>query len=99
MNRQQRRLLSKQQKQEDKVKELLKARLKETYKPDDIEVELYFTVFGLALEELYGFKTGRITKVWKRADEYVGMLVDKKKTFEELKQDLRDRANVECSFH
>lgn len=100
MNRQQRRLAERKRKVEAKVESKIEQQMKkQKYTPKEIEVELYYTVFGLALEELMGFKAGRIRKVWKRADEYMGKIVDDELTFEEAKQLLRDRANIECSFH
>ena len=61
-------------------------------------MELYFTAFGLALEELHGFKQERITKVWKKADQYIESIIDGDETKETLQQKLLYRANVMCSF-
>lgn len=96
MNRQQRRLAERQRRANAKIEEQMR---KAKCNPKEIEVEIYYTAFGLALEELYGFKTERISKVWKRADEYMGMLCDDEMTFEQMKQTLKKRANIECSFH
>lgn len=63
-----------------------------------VEVELYFTAFGLALEELHGFKQEQITTVWKKADQYIESIIDGDETKETLQQKLMDRANVMCSF-
>ena len=65
---------------------------------DEVEVELYFTAFGLALEELYGFKQQRIARVWKRTDEIIGEISNGEATFESLKNRLKMRADIECSF-
>ena len=64
----------------------------------EVEVELYFTIFGLALEELHGYKQQRILNVWRKADEYMGLIQNDKDTLDSLKEMLRSRADVECSF-
>lgn len=67
-------------------------------KEDDLEIELYFTLFGIAMTELYGWKKTGIAKIWKYADDLKTELVDGKTTIDELKQRLRDKADIECSF-
>lgn len=65
---------------------------------DEVEVELYFTAFGLALEELFDFKQQRIARVWRRADELIGEISVGNETFETLKAKLKKKADIECSF-
>ena len=91
MNRQQRRLIAQKRAVEKKIENKI-------IRADEVEVELYFTAFGLALEELYGFKQQRIARVWKRTDEIIGELVDGNATFPMLKNRLKMRADIECSF-
>ena len=91
MNRQQRRAIANRRAAEKRLEDKI-------IRADKVEVELYFTAFGLALEELYGFKQQRISKAWKRTDEIIGEIVDDKATFESLKSRLKQRANIECSF-
>lgn len=67
-------------------------------KEDDLEIELYFTLFGLAMAELYGWKKEGIRKVWKYADDLKTELVNGNTTIDELKQRLIDIADIECSF-
>ena len=67
-------------------------------KEDELEIELYFTLFGLAMAELYGWKKAGIGKVWKYADDLKGEFVNRNITHEELKQRLREIADIECSF-
>ena len=95
MNRQQRRAMQKRQITRKAVKEAMK---EHDEKFGQVEVELYFTAFGLALEELHGFKQERITKVWKKADQDIESIIDGDETKETLQQKLLDRANVMCSF-
>lgn len=96
MNRQQRRALKRRRESEERIDKLMR---EAKCNPKEIEVELYYTAFGLALEEVYGYKTERIRKVWKRADEYIGMMVDNDMTLDDMKRLLRERANIECSFN
>lgn len=77
------------------LEQTLKAREQAAH---EVEVEIYFTIFGLALEELHGFKQKRILNVWRKADEYVGLIQNDEETFDSLKEMLRNRADVECSF-
>ena len=91
MNRQQRRLMAQKRAVEKKIENKI-------IRADEVEVELFFTAFGLALEELYGFKQQRIAKVWKRTDEIIGEIADGEATFEVLKNRLKMRADIECSF-
>lgn len=67
-------------------------------KSNEVEIELYFTAFGLALDELYGFKMERIMKTWKKVDEYISKIPSGECTFEGLKNMLYERANIICSF-
>ena len=95
MNRQQRRAMEKRR----IARKAVDAAMKEhDEKFGQVEVELYFTAFGLALEELHGFKQERITKVWKKADQYIESIINGDETKETLQQKLLDRANVMCSF-
>lgn len=97
MNRQQRRARERELEARRRLeKRIEKTRADEKYK--EIEVELYYTAFGLALEEVYGFKEKRILKAWRRADEIMGKLCSGEMTFDEMKQQLKERANIECSF-
>ena len=91
MNRQQRRAAANRRAAEKRLENKI-------IRADEVEVELYFTAFGLALEELYGFKQQRITKVWKRTDEIISEIADGEATFESLKNRLKQRADIECSF-
>ena len=91
MNRQQRRLMAQKRAVEKKIENKI-------IRADEVEVELFFTAFGLALEELHGFKQQRITKVWKRTDEIIGEIANGEATFEVLKNRLKMRADIECSF-
>lgn len=95
MNRQQRRAMQKRQITRKAVKEAMK---EHDEKFGQVEVELYFTAFGLALEELHGFNQEQITMVWKKADQYIKSIIDGDETKETLQQKLLDRANVMCSF-
>lgn len=67
-------------------------------KEDDLEIELYFTLFGIAMAELYGWKKIGIAKIWKYADDLKTELVNGNTTVDELKQRLKDKADIECSF-
>ena len=91
MNRQQRRLIAQKRAVEKKIENKI-------IRADEVEVELYFTAFGLALEELHGFKRKRITKVWKRTDEIISEISNGEATFDMLKNRLKMRAGIECSF-
>ena len=94
MNRQQRRAVAKKRAAEKRIEEKIIRR-------DEVEVELYFTAFGLALNELYGWKGNGIMKVWKKADEIVGRISEDGETgesFTSLKKQLREKADIECSF-
>ena len=83
----------------DQEPEAVDAAMKERdEKFGQVEVELYFTAFGLALEELHGFNQEQITMVWKKADQYIKSIIDGDETKETLQQKLLDRANVMCSF-
>ena len=86
MNRQQRRLIAQKRAVEKKIENKI------------IRAELYFTAFGLALEELYGFKQQRIAKAWKRTDEIISEISNGEATFNMLKNRLKQRADIECSF-
>lgn len=91
MNRQQRRLMAQKRAVEKKIENKI-------IRADEVEVELFFTAFGLALEELHGFKRQRIAKVWKRTDEIISEIADGEATFDMLKNRLKMRAGIECSF-
>ena len=91
MNRQQRRLMAQKRAVEKKIENKI-------IRADEVEVELFFTAFGLALEELHGFKRKRITKVWKRTDEIISEISNGEATFDMLKNRLKMRAGIECSF-
>ena len=91
MNRQQRRLMAQKRAVEKKIENKI-------IRAGEVEVELFFTAFGLALEELHGFKRKRITKVWKRTDEIISEISNGEATFDMLKNRLKMRAGVECSF-
>lgn len=91
MNRQQRRLMAQKRAVEKKIENKI-------IRADEVEVELFFTAFGLALEELHGFKQQRITKVWKRTDEIISEIANGEATFDMLKNRLKMRAGIECSF-
>ena len=91
MNRQQRRLIAQKRAVEKKIENKI-------IRADEVEVELFFTAFGLALEELHGFKRKRITKVWKRTDEIISEISNGEATFDMLKNRLKMRAGIECSF-
>lgn len=91
MNRQQRRLIAQKRAVEKKIESKI-------IRAGEVEVELFFTAFGLALEELHGFKRKRITKVWKRTDEIISEISNGEATFDMLKNRLKMRAGIECSF-
>lgn len=91
MNRQQRRLIAQKRAVEKKIENKI-------IRAGEVEVELFFTAFGLALEELHGFKRKRITKVWKRTDEIISEISNGEATFDMLKNRLKMRAGIECSF-
>lgn len=91
MNRQQRRLMAQKRAVEKKIENKI-------IRAGEVEVELFFTAFGLALEELHGFKRKRITKVWKRTDEIISEISNGEATFDMLKNRLKMRAGIECSF-
>ena len=91
MNRQQRRVMAQKRAVEKKIENKI-------IRADEVEVELFFTAVGLALEELYGFKQQRIAKAWKRTDEIISEIADGEATFETLKNRLKMRADIECSF-
>lgn len=91
MNRQQRRLMAQKRAVEKKIENKI-------IRAGEVEVELFFTAFGLALEELHGFKRKRITKVWKRTDEIISEIANGEATFDMLKNRLKMRAGIECSF-
>lgn len=95
MNRQQRRAMEKRRIARKAVDAAMKER---DEKFGQVEVELYFTAFGLALEELHGFNQEQITMVWKKADRYIKGIIDGDETKETLQQKLLDRANVMCGF-
>lgn len=96
MNRQQRRVLKKQRAAEKRVEQKM---LDAKCNPKEIEVELYYTAFGLALEEVYGFKKNRILKAWKRADELMEGICKGETTLNQMKEELKKRADIECSFN
>ena len=91
MNRQQRRVIAQKRAVEKKIENKI-------IRAGEVEVELFFTAFGLALEELHGFKRKRITKVWKRTDEIISEISNGEATFDMLKNRLKMRAGIECSF-
>lgn len=91
MNRQQRRAAANRRAAEKRLENKI-------IRADEVEVELYFTAFGLALEELYGFKQQRIARAWKRTDEIISEIANGEATFEVLKNRLKMRADIECSF-
>ena len=91
MNRQQRRVMAQKRAVEKKIENKI-------IRAGEVEVELFFTAFGLALEELHGFKRKRITKVWKRTDEIISEISNGEATFDMLKNRLKMRAGIECSF-
>ena len=91
MNRQQRRAMASRRAAEKRLENKI-------IRADEVEVELYFTAFGLALEELYGFKQQRIAKAWKRTDEIISEISNGEATFDMLKNRLKMRAGIECSF-
>ena len=91
MNRQQRRVIAQKRAVEKKIENKI-------IRAGEVEVELFFTAFGLALEELHGFKRKRITKVWKRTDEIISEMSNGEATFDMLKNRLKMRAGIECSF-
>lgn len=91
MNRQQRRAMANRRAAEKRLENKI-------IRADEVEVELFFTAFGLALEELYGFKQQRIAKAWKRTDEIISEIADGEATFDMLKNRLKMRAGIECSF-
>lgn len=91
MNRQQRRAMANRRAAEKRLENKI-------IRADEVEVELFFTAFGLALEELYGFKRQRIAKAWKRTDEIISEIADGEATFDMLKNRLKMRAGIECSF-
>lgn len=91
MNRQQRRLMAQKRAVEKKIENKI-------IRAGEVEVELFFTAFGLALEELHGFKRKRITKVWRRTDEIISEISNGEATFDMLKNRLKMRAGIECSF-
>lgn len=91
MNRQQRRAAANRRAAEKRLENKI-------IRADEVEVELFFTAFGLALEELYGFKRQRIAKAWKRTDEIISEIADGEATFDMLKNRLKMRAGIECSF-
>lgn len=108
MNRQQRRLSEKMQGKkrsytDEEMHEICEKYAKKRIEMDrkksnEVEIELYFTAFGLALEELHGFKMERILKVWKKTDEYISKITAGECTFEDLKNMLYEHANIICSF-
>ena len=71
---------------------------KKRKKEDDLEIELYFTLFGLAMAELYGWKKEGIGKIWKYADDLKTEFALGNVTHEELKKRLKEIADIECSF-
>ena len=91
MNRQQRRVMAQKRAVEKKIENKI-------IRAGEVEVELFFTAFGLALEELYGFKQQRIARAWKRTDEIISEIANGEATFEVLKNRLKMRADIECSF-
>lgn len=95
MNRQQRRIQSKIVQTEQRIKQQLYDRQSRV---NEVEVELYFTAMGLAINQLYGWKNGPISRIWERTDQIIGMVADGKETLEGLKEKLRNIADVECSF-
>lgn len=91
MNRQQRRAMANRRAAEKRLENKI-------IRADEVEVELFFTAFGLALEELHGFKRQRIAKAWKRTDEIISEISNGEATFDMLKNRLKMRAGIECSF-
>ena len=91
MNRQQRRAAANRRAAEKRLENKI-------IRAGEVEVELFFTAFGLALEELYGFKQQRIARAWKRTDEIISEIANGEATFETLKNRLKQRADIECSF-
>ena len=91
MNRQQRRAAANRRAAEKRLENKI-------IRAGEVEVELFFTAFGLALEELHGFKQRRIAKVWKRTDEIISEISNGEATFDMLKNRLKMRAGIECSF-
>lgn len=92
MNRQERRQRERIRKAEKRIENKL-------IKKDEVEVELYFNVIGLALEEIYGFKAERIRKVWQYSDDLVGKIASGEETLESIKNKLNDKAHIICEFH
>ena len=95
MNRQQRRIQSKIIQTEQRIKQQLYDRQSRV---NEVEAELYFTAMGLAINQLYGWKGGPISRIWERTDQIIGAVADDKETLESLKEKLRNIADVECSF-
>ena len=97
MNREQRRLRDRERAVEKKIEDKLKAR---SDKAGEIQVELYFTAFGLALNDEFGFAGKRIMKAWQRTDRIISAYCDGRwKNFPEMKAELSERCGVECRFH
>jgi hypothetical protein len=101
MNRQQRRQRDRERAALDRLDKKVIRRLEEKQQRiGECEVELYFTAMGLALNELYGFGQQRVARVWQRTDEIITELnrSDKWNSLEDMKQELKDKIDLECSF-
>ena len=98
MNRQQRRLLEREQRLDRKAEQRI---MKRQERFGHVEVELYFTAMGLALNDLYGWDDGKVREVWQRTDDIITEFKEDGRwngDFLEMKADLKKRINLECSF-
>lgn len=102
MNRQQRRERERMQAAMRRMDKKAYSALKERQeRMGEVEVELYFTAMGIALHELHGFGQQRVARVWERTDKIITELRNQGgrfRTFDEMKQYLKDRIDLECSF-
>lgn len=97
MNRQERRLREREQRLDRKAEQRI---MKRQEMANHLETELYFTCFGLAVNELHGWEEDKIRELWGRADAIVGEFRDGKygDTLDEFKRYVLERTGIQCRF-
>lgn len=95
MNRQQRR---QRERESAAARRMDKAIMEKKVLVQECEVELYFNVFAEQLHEIFGFGSGRITKLWQAVDNRIGDIAKSKTTKEEIEAELEKKIGTVCRF-
>ena len=99
LNRQQRRAMAKRNQM---LREVEDAYVKEVeqYKDriDTTVIEQFFVAAGMALHNLYGWKANGIGRFWREMDRIVCDYQNDEDNFYKVRQELKDKANVEINW-